>query len=102
MDTKEEKTKILSVSLNQTNSHFIIGSSYGYHIFETKTQKLTLENEIKSGCVMAEMLFTTNFIALVTNQDLNSVLLYNTQEKCEIHQINLHNPIKNLKLQKNL
>lgn len=101
MDTKE-KAKILSISLNQTNSHFIVGSTLGFHIFETKNQKLLLEHHIKDGCYIAEMLFTTNFIALVTNQDPNSVILYNTQEKREIHQINLDSPIRSVKLQKNL
>ncbi|KAH7377004.1 WD repeat domain phosphoinositide-interacting protein [Plectosphaerella cucumerina] len=59
-------TEVLSVSFNNTASHFTLGLNSGYAVYETNTCALWSMKNLHGPINIVEMLEQTNFLALVS------------------------------------
>ena len=104
---KIENESILNVAFNQDNSCFSIGTELGFKIYQTYPLKGPYERKMKGGIGIVEMLYKSNFLALIGGGKSpkfsnNKVVIWDDYEKKVISEIKFKTPIINIKLKKDL
>jgi WD40 repeat protein len=105
-ESTEEMSTILYSSFNQTNSHFALGTTNGYQIFQCEPFKRASKEDL-GGIAIIELLFHTNIIGLVGGGDTpafdpQTVVIFDVKNKKEYGKIVCNKPVKGLKLHRNL
>lgn len=101
------KEEITSIRVNQTNTHFSIATTTGYQIFSLNPIKLCSKKILKGGLSIVEMLERTQFVGIVGGTEKpflgpNVFALYDDSKSEIFHQIEMKNPIKNIKISMDL
>eukprot|EP01015_Nassula_variabilis_P005562 TRINITY_DN14110_c0_g2_i1.p3 TRINITY_DN14110_c0_g2~~TRINITY_DN14110_c0_g2_i1.p3 ORF type:complete len:118 (-),score=10.25 TRINITY_DN14110_c0_g2_i1:69-422(-) len=61
----ESRKKALCINFNQDNSCFAVGTEKGFTIYNTQPFQETYSRDIGTGVRIVEMLYRSNFLALV-------------------------------------
>ena len=104
---ENEDDSIISVSFNQDNSCFSIGTENGFKIFQTYPFKGPYERIMNGGIGTVEMLYKSNFLALLGGGNSpkfhnNKVVIWDDYEKKVISELKFITPIINIKLKLDL
>ena len=97
--------KILSISFNQDNSCFSVGTEDGFMIFETYPFKNQYKRKMDGGIKQAEMLYRTNLLALIGGGDVpkfnpKKVVIWDDYQNKMASEIKLFSNLKNVKLKR--
>ena len=100
-----EDDKMIDVSFNQDNSCFSIGTENGFKIYQTYPFKGPYERKMKGGISKVQMLYKSNFLALLGGGKLpkynnNKVVIWDDYENRAISELKFITPVINIKLKK--
>ena len=100
-----EDSKVNYMSVSQTQKYFAVGTTSGFEIIQNdsnmskkKLKKKTVN--IGESISMIEMMYKSNFIALVFEKDKNKVIIWDDYEERTRTEISFHSDVKNIKLSK--
>ncbi|XP_040570151.1 WD repeat domain phosphoinositide-interacting protein 3 [Lepeophtheirus salmonis] len=96
------RKSVLFSGFNQDNHCFIVGTCKGFRIFNSDPLReiSSWEDEEKGGVTTAEMLFRTDFIALVYESHPQEVLIWDNFNKKSVITIELPTEIKTVRLKR--
>ena len=102
-----EDNSIINVSFNQDSSCFSIGTQIGFKIYQTFPFKEPYERKMFGGIGTVEMLYKSNFLALLGGGNApkfnnNKVVIWDENQKKVISELKFITPVINIKLKKDL
>ena len=102
-----EDNSIISVSFNQDSSCFTISTQNGFKIYQTYPFKGPYERKMNGGIGNVEMLYKSNFLALLGGGiapkfNNNKVVIWDESQKKVISELKFITPVINIKLKKDL
>lgn len=105
INDEKNDMKILSISFNQDNSCFSVGTEDGFMIFETYPFKNQYKRKMDGGIKQAEMLYRTNLLALIGGGDVpkfnpKKVVIWDDYQNKMASEIKLFSNLKNVKLKR--
>jgi len=105
INDEKNDMKILSVSFNQDNSCFSIGTENGFMIFETYPFKNQYKKKMDGGIKQAEMLYRTNLLALIGGGDIpkfnpKKLVIWDDYQNKMASEIKFFSNLKNVKLKR--
>jgi WD40 repeat protein len=104
---EDEDNSMLYVSFNQDNSFFSVGTERGFRIYQTYPFTDPYEKIMNGGIGVVEMLYKTNFLALMgggKNPKFNkkNLIIWDDNENKIISELKFTTSIINIKLKKDL
>ena len=106
-EIQEEDDTMISVSFNQDNSCFSLGTQRGFKIYQTYPFRGPYEKIMNGGIGAVEMLYKSNFLALLGGGispkfNNNKVVIWDDYENKIISELKFITPIINIRLKKDL
>ena len=94
------------ITSNQSQEYFAVGTTSGFEIFKIESSnqmQTTRKTQYFSESVLfIEMIYKTNFIALVLASDKNKIIVWDDFQKKNKIEMALKEPIRNLKVRKDM
>ena len=102
-----KNSSILNISFNQDNSCFSIGTEMGFKIYQIFPFKSPIERIMNGGIGVVEMLYKSNFLALLGGGKLpkfnnNKLVIWDDYKNSIISELRFMTPIINIKIKKDL
>ena len=94
------KSEILSTQFNQDGSCFIIITPNGFRIYNTEPYKKSFEKIIPKGIHLFEMLYRTNIMAIIKNNDKSKVFIIDINQPKPLIELNIKQEIISIKLRR--
>ena len=94
------KSDILCTQFNQDGSCFIIITSNGFRIYNTEPYKKSFEKIIPEGVHLFEMLYRTNIMAIVKNDNKTKVYIIDVNQPKPLIELNIKQNIISMKLRR--
>ena len=93
------------MSVSQTQKYFAVGTEIGFEIMQNDSNmsKGTLKKKtvtFNSSVAMIEMMYKSNFIALVMEDALDKVIIWDDYEERTRTEVSFHSEVRNIKLSK--
>lgn len=103
---KPAKEKILCLNFNQDQTCFACGTEKGYHIYNSYPFENTIHKDLGHRIIIIEMLYRSNILALVGNDDddpkwnNHKIVLWDDHESKSVGELTFKSVIKGVKLRK--
>jgi len=96
--TQTTTEKVLYVSMNQDNSLFALGTSFGFHVFDTNPLKRRYHREFGSAVGIIELYRRSNISFIVGSPTAsrfspNKLTVWNDHDKRVVVDVDFHAPI---------
>ena len=103
----QKDLSILNISFNQDNSCFTFGNEKGFKIYQSYPVKSPFTKEMGGGIKQVEMLYNSNFLALVGGGQSpkfseNELIIWDIQQDIIISQFKFKFSVINVKFKKDL
>jgi len=101
----ETDPEVMHLAVSQTHNYFAVGTSNGFAIIQndgSKKQPSTHTVVLDEPVCMIEMMYRSNFIALVFANERNKVIIWDDYEKRTRTEVSFHSDVRNLKLSKDM
>lgn len=98
--------EILHIEFNEQNTHFVVGLSIGFKVYNAETQTLALENNLNDkGVGIITMIDQTNIFlfrggGIYPYSPADRAILWNESKKSQIAEFELKSRITGLKANK--
>lgn len=89
---------IYDTRFNQDSQCFILSTDTGFHVFNSTPFAATKSRIFKSGIRFSEMLFRTNIVAFVRNNQLNKVIIWDDAHLKTVGELSFKSDILNVKM----
>jgi len=107
MITKNDSDPLVNwLALSQTQKYFAVGTNNGFEIVEnnanTSVRKLKNRVVLNEAVIMIEMMYKSNFIALVFEKDPTKVIIWDDYEGRTRTEVSFHSEVLKIMLSKEL
>jgi hypothetical protein len=104
---QDDQTEVNFISSNQTQEYFAIATSTGFEILQNDSSTSRSKKKVQdlsTNIALIEMMYKTNVIVLVYEQQRNKVVIWDDHEKKNRTEItfNANQLIMNIKLRKDM
>jgi WD repeat-containing protein 45 len=94
------------LAVSQTQKYFAVGTSVGFEIIQNDStmnmKKLKNRVVLNESVIMIEMMYKSNFIALVFEKDPTKVIIWDDYEERTRTEVSFHSQVKKMMLSKEL
>ena len=99
-----DSPQIRAVSSNQSQDYFAIATNQGFEIIQndSSSQKIKKKVQILGAVELIEMMYKTNFIALVMTAAKQKVVIWDDHEKKNRTEITFKTDVKRIQLCKDM
>jgi WD40 repeat protein len=100
----ESDPEVNCLAVSQTQRYFAVGTSNGFEIIQNDSnmsvKKLKKNVVLNESVVMIEMMYKSNFIALVFEKDRNKVIIWDDYEERTRTEVSFHSEVRCIRLSK--